>query len=306
MYRRILIPLDGSPLAEAPLRYAAWLAQKTGVELVLLNVYSDYIPPMSHYLRMTAQLLTIRSHQHRGGRLPALVRTKSVRGDPATQILRYAEDNDVDLIAMSTHGHSGMKHWLLGSVADRVARYSNKPVWLTKAFGIAGRTDYDSMVLVLLDGSELAEQILPFAAYHAGLGGGELVLLSVCESPDVAPAVTYHLNGQDFPPTRPAQWDEYVREEAGRREKECRVYLDQTIKAYSGTGYTVRHEYRFGEPATEIARYLENNPISLVAMTTRGRSGLSRWVFGSLTEKLLSTATGPFLIMRPKELKSKE
>lgn len=301
MYKKILVPLDGSALAEAPLDYVARLALKTPLEITLLNIYRGKRSSMSHYLKQHGQMLYLRSHEHKGAQLPPVVREVSVQGDAATEILKYADEKSIDMIAMSTHGHSGIKHWLMGSVADRVVRYSHRPVWLLKSFVSIKKTEYDRSVLVLLDGSEFAEQILPYAAYHAGLSGGELILLNVCEPPDVIPAVTYHLIPDSYPPKRPLQWSKYVREETERRAKKCKLYLEQKKEVYSGNNYTVQCEHRLGEPSAEISDYLENNPVSLIAMTTRGRTGLARWAFGNTAEKILSIATSPILIMRPSE-----
>jgi nucleotide-binding universal stress UspA family protein len=301
MYKKILIPLDGSNLAEAPLSYAAWLALKTNVEFILLNVYSEKIAPRDYYLRETGQLLALRSHQHKGGQLPPVVREISIQGDPATEILKCADNNNVDLIMMSTHGHSGVKHWLLGSVADRVVHYSNRPVWLIKSFEIGEKIDYDRTILVLLDGSNLAEQILPYAADHASLSGGELVLLSVCEPPATIPEVTYHLIPHKYPPQWPLQWGNYIKEEAERREKACRLYLEQNIVKYNSNKYKVRYEYRFGDASSEITKYLEANSVDLVAMTTRGRSGIARRILGNVAEKVLATSKSPLLVMRPRQ-----
>jgi len=301
MYRKILVPLDGSRLGERPLDYAVWLARKTEAELILMHVYRNRIPEQSHYLQRVAGLIERRSPEIENGRPPIRVRIESASGDAAFQILKYTDDNKVDLIIMSTHGHSGFRHWLLGSVADRVMRYSNRPVRMVNpAHNKVGYSaEYDRRVLVLLDGSELAEQILPYAAYHAGLSGGELVLLSVCEPAEVEVPITYHLIPQGYPPERPLVWEKYVKQETEKREKECRLYLEEQAGEHPEDKFRIWYEYRFGKADEEITRYLESNPVSLVAMTTRGRSGLSRWVFGSVAEKVLTVSKCPVLIMRP-------
>jgi nucleotide-binding universal stress UspA family protein len=301
MYKKILVPLDGSKLAEESLDYAIWLAQKSNAELIITHVYRGKLSYQSHYLKRMAKDISYRSHKLLNNQSELHVGIEVLVGDPATEILKYVDDNQIDLIVMSTHGHSGIRHWLLGSVADRVVHHSNRPVRLFKPFDnkSAEVTEYDKTIVVLLDGSELAEQILPYAAYHASLNEGELVLLSVCEPPEIIPAATYHLIPEQYPPRRPVQWEKYVSEETERREKACRIYLEQNLETHHKNKFKVRYEYRLGDAAEEIARYLETNPASLVAMTTRGRSGLARWVFGSVAEKVLSTSKSPLLIMRP-------
>ena len=114
-------------------------------------------------------------------------------GYPPDEILRYADENDVDLILMATHGRTGPKRWTMGSVADKILRASKVPVWLVRAL-IPDETPYDKWpsktMLVPLDGSELAESVLPHAEALAKQRDTkllEVVLLRVCE-PTVAPS----------------------------------------------------------------------------------------------------------------------
>jgi nucleotide-binding universal stress UspA family protein len=300
VYKKILVPLDGSRLAERALIYAIWLAQRSNAEVIITHVYQNKIAYPGRYLKRIIAEISDRTHKPGDNQTELRVGIEILAGDPATEILKYADENRIDIITMSTHGHSGIRHWLLGSVADRVVRRSRRPVWLINPFN--KKTDEliekDKTVLVLLDGSELAEKIIPYAAYHAGLSEGELVLLSVCEPPEIIPAVTYHLIPDQYPPRRPVQWEKYVREEEERREAACRLYLEQNLETHKNK-IKLRYEYRLGDAAGEITKYLQTNPVSLVAMTTRGRSGLSRWVYGSVAEKVLAASRSPLLIMRP-------
>lgn len=301
MHKKILVPLDGSKLAESPLDYAVWLAEKSGAELRLIHVYQGRVPGQSQYLARKVEW--IRSRDNRRGAPRVNVEPVVARGDPASEILQYVEDNEIDLIAMSTHGRTGVRRWLMGSVADRVVRHSNRPVRLVKSFADnrSRKPNHDTSVVALLDGSEVAEQVLPYAAYHAGLGEGELILLSVCEPPQIVPAVTYHLiPPEDYPPTRPLQWDQYVEQETEQRKQKCSIYLERLAEVYKGKAARVSTVTPSGSAAEEILRYLQNNTVSLVAMTTRGRSGLSRWVFGSVAEKVLQASPSPVLIIRPR------
>ena len=99
-------------------------------------------------------------------------------GYPAEEILRYTEENDVDLIMMASHGLSGVRRWVLGSVADKVLRASGVPVWLVRA-GVTEEIAYDKWpsktILVPLDGSELAEAVLPHAEAVAKQRGAEII-----------------------------------------------------------------------------------------------------------------------------------
>jgi nucleotide-binding universal stress UspA family protein len=142
MYSRVLIPLDGSALAEQALPDAIVQAKHFNAELILLRV----VEPFAHARGMSlSHLEKINQQAHTWAReylegLAAdiqdqgvLVKTVSIDGRPHTGIAEFAESNRVDLIVMSTRGQSGLSRWLMGSVADRVVRGATIPVLLVRA-----------------------------------------------------------------------------------------------------------------------------------------------------------------------------
>jgi nucleotide-binding universal stress UspA family protein len=142
MYKRILVPLDGSQLAEQVLPHAAIHARQFGAEIVLLKVLGPLPEPaMSspQVLRGAAAASAQLALEYLQGVASGLeeegppVQVATVEGKPYVEIVRFAEENDIDLIAMSTRGHSGLSRWLLGSVADRVARGTTIPLLLVPA-----------------------------------------------------------------------------------------------------------------------------------------------------------------------------
>jgi nucleotide-binding universal stress UspA family protein len=142
MYKRILLPLDGSGLAEQSLPHAVAHAESFGAELILLRVLEPILPTGTIAPLATAKraenlteawareyLARIATDvQERG----VTVSTVIIEGRPRTKILEFAEENQVDLIVMSTRGLSGPSRWLMGGVADRVVRGSNVPVLLVR------------------------------------------------------------------------------------------------------------------------------------------------------------------------------
>ena len=141
MYKRVLVPLDGSALAEQALPHAIAQASHFQAELILLKV----VEPFAHARGMSlADLEQITQQSHTWAheyleRLAAdiqqqgiLVQKVTVDGRPHTGIAEYAETNQVDLIVMSTRGQSGLSRWLMGSVADRVVRGAMVPVLLVR------------------------------------------------------------------------------------------------------------------------------------------------------------------------------
>ncbi len=148
MYKRILLPLDGSGLAEQALPHAVAHAENFGAELILLKVLEPIAPtgtvaPQS--AARQAEALTGAMAAEYLERIAADVRergvsvsTVTIEGRPRTKILEYAEANKIDLIVMSARGLSGPSRWLVGSVADRVVRGSNVPVLLVRTVKLTG------------------------------------------------------------------------------------------------------------------------------------------------------------------------
>lgn len=142
MYKRILVPLDGSRLAEQALPHANIHAAQFGAEIVLIKVLGP-LPEPSMAGRgavRSAEAVTAEMAQDYLGGIATSLREQGlltqaviIEGRPYVEIIRYAEENEIDLIVMSTRGHSGLSRWLLGSVADRVVRGALVPLLLVHA-----------------------------------------------------------------------------------------------------------------------------------------------------------------------------
>ena len=188
MYKRMLVPLDGSELAEMVFGYAKELAGRLDLDLNLLHVSGpgehDLLPKHRAYIERAAEILRRQSAEvqektrSKSGGRELEVRGELAEGHTAEEILRYADKNDIDLILMATHGRSGVKRWAMGSVADKVLRASKVPVWLVRA-GVPEEIVHDKWpqrtMLVPLDGSKLAESVLPHVEALAKQRGSDLV-----------------------------------------------------------------------------------------------------------------------------------
>lgn len=142
MYKHILLPMDGSKMAEQALPHAVAQAECFGAELILLRV----LEPFPHVRSMSpADMTTLRHHidewtREYFDRIIADLRDRAIsiktaiaEGRPNVVILQYAEMNQVDLIVICSRGRSGLSRWLIGSVADRVMRGATVPVLLVQA-----------------------------------------------------------------------------------------------------------------------------------------------------------------------------
>jgi len=279
MYSKILVPLDGSELAERALQHAKEPAVKLGTEVILAHVCSleecgfeadkRNVSPMHRvYVEHTSYMFA--GALESVGSRNAKVGWEVLAGDPATEIMRYSEENNISIIIMTTHGRSGIKDWIRGSVADRVVRNSGVPVRLVRVFAPDDQTTHfdwhERNMLVLLDGSNTAEQVLPYVSQHAKMSGAEVTILRVSELSD--------------------------------EEQVVKEYLGEIERQFKDDGMNVKSEILKGKAADEIVDYVNNNPFNIIAMTTHGHSGLSRWAVGNVTDKVLHATSSSLLLIR--------
>lgn len=289
MIKKILVALDGSKLAEQVLPYARLLGEAYQCPIELLSIDEAEITATfgpsggrgGDYLKSIA------------GQFPATLKIDAVveRGRPGDVIVQRAKLEPGCLIAMATHGLSGLKRWLLGSVAAKVIQAAENPLLLVRARGEAEATLKSFGIIVPLDGSELAEAVLPIAVDLAKRIKTEIVLVRAYELPVTAYYRTDdYEEAQAFIPTR----QELVVE----MSREAREYLDAKIKEIRDGGFErIRSEIVEGPAAERIIDLARTNG-GLIAISTHGRSGVKRWVLGSVTEKVVRHSGDPVLVMR--------
>ena len=186
MYEKIVVPLDGSELAELALPYAEELAGRVGSEVTLLHVYETTGERFRHlyqsYMQQMVGNTKEGAERYLEGSEKKAIKVKSIilTGNPAEEIVDYADRENVGLIAMATHGHSGIRRWAMGSVIDKVLQATKQPVVLVKAEN--ARLDVREKgilrrALVPLDGSQEGEAVIPYIEELASKLAAELVLL---------------------------------------------------------------------------------------------------------------------------------
>jgi len=192
MFEKILVPLDGSPLAQAILPYVMVVAKGFHSRVILFHVAETALdleaPEQKTYADETMERIRPLAENYLAGvadefRREAIdVQTKVVEGRAAAQIVEHAEQENVGLIAMSTHGRSGLARLVMGSGIDKILRACEQPILLVRprdegASGeAAGRL---SKIIVPLDGSNAAEAAIPFAEELAKALGLEIILIQV-------------------------------------------------------------------------------------------------------------------------------
>jgi len=311
MYRRMLVPLDGSELSEVVFPYIKELAARLDIEVVMLHVRSpeeqDKESLYQAYIKHKVEVAQRQMEDVRGeiGGELLTVRGENAVGDPAEEILRYVDESEADLVLMATHGRSGIRRFVMGSVAEKVLQTSSVPVLLVSA-RVSQQIAYDKWpvrrILVPLDGSELAESVLSHVetlAKQRGAGPVEVVLFIVCE-PTVMP--DYYPPSARFGTPGGAVHvmpRDYAKGETAKQKIVCEQYLIGVKNKLSDSGISVRVEVRVGKPAEEIIDYVETNPFHIIVMSTYGRSGFGRWAYGSVAAKVLQKSPSPVFLVRP-------
>jgi nucleotide-binding universal stress UspA family protein len=299
MYEKILVTLDGSELAEQSLLYAEDLILKLGAETHLLQVTdtgeSDIHDFQVMYVNQIAQ--RIDRWLQKNNRLGLKIVPSVVVGSPADEVIKYAEKNGIGLIIMGTHGRSGLTRWAIGSVANKVVRGTEVPVLLTrsKPAGSAKDVQVIQKVLVPLDGSEVGENALPAVIELASRAAMELILLQ-------AVPLAFHV----YPAGDMVSQVPYSEREMEPIKEQVKSYLDGVVKRLSARGLKVSQQMAVGNPEEVIIKKAEELKVDLVAMSTHGRSGVSRWVFGSVADRVLSAGTTPLLLVRAVEKAGKK
>jgi nucleotide-binding universal stress UspA family protein len=299
VFRTIVVPLDGSPLAERALPYAAALAGATGAQVILLRAAQPRpdpgadAPPAWAPEEDSAYLADARTRLRARG--AALVEGAVSSGEAAAAIRDEARLRRADLVVLATHGRSGLGRALSGGVADDVLRRAEVPVLLVPPAAPpawpARLPAEPRRVVVPLDGSPFAEAALPPARGLAAALGAELHLLRA-----VPPAGAL-LPRQVLAPAGG---------EADAARREAGADLEATAAPLRAGGLRVVCHPVVADPAAGLAGAAKGLGADAIAMATHGRAGLTRLVLGSVATAALRRATVPLLLVRPAPLRQSE
>lgn len=294
MYENILVPTDGSDHALRAAEHAQKLSDAFDATLYIVTVVDvatemgpfdaggvdkAYVDRLKEKRREAVRSVEEKLDD------AARVETDVVTGRPSEAILEFAEENKIDLIAMGTHGRSGLKRYVAGSVAERVVRCADVPVITVRATERSRVRDGYEEILVPTDGSKHATE----AADHAiAIGRTADARIHVLNVVDVGAAAT---TPSVTPPTTLIEG----LESAGERATESIATRAREA------GLDVRTRVREGLPARDILRYADQNEIDLVAMGTAGRTGLDRVLVGSTTGRVIRRAAVPVLSVAARE-----
>jgi len=317
MFERILVPLDGSPRAEQALPVAARIARASGGSVILLQVVSppiDYGGGLTQTPLMTEEVIETElaissSYLDRVAKARELAEiettTEVMFGLPAQDILAIAESRSVDLIVMCSHGRTGFTRWVLGSVAQKIAHHCPVPLLVLregKLLPLESPPDAARHLtaLVPLDGSPLAEAALfPAANLVAALvapAAGALHLMQVVKqlSTTADEGFITQLNEETVERAKTYLMSVKERLQAGLKDRKLTIIWSVALDADAADAIIGTAEQREQQEGAEGL-----GGCDLIAMSTHGRSGLERWVMGSVMERVLGATKLPMLIVRP-------
>ena len=333
MFKRIVVPLDGSMRAERAIPVAARIARASGGSLILLRVVpapldiGSQVVSLSSYTTSTLEadigaaasyLASLAGSEDLDG---VGVKMKALPGTVAQTIHDVVIDEQADLVVMCGHGDTGFKRWVLGSVAQKVARQSTVPVLVLRQDGSMPTSSYPDhlrplrslMALVALDGSALAESaLMPAASLVMALAAparGALQLTRVVKLPIIAGEQGEQRQHRSLASAEPKLKEQTL--------LEAKTYLGHLIDQQrqgplADANLTLTWSVAIGnDVASTLIRAAETGEDSegtkayggcdLLVLATHGRGGLERWMLGSVTEHILGATKLPILIVRPQE-----
>jgi nucleotide-binding universal stress UspA family protein len=311
MYRSILVPLDGSAFGEQALPLALTIARRSGANLRLATVHVPVLPVYVNRVSLPDQInsdLLKRGRKYLdsvAGRVSAVtsmsVQTSLLEGAVVDALCQEATDAHADLIVMTTHGRGALARAWLGSVADNVVRHAEVPVLLVRPreepVDLAGEALL-GRVLIPLDGSPFAEQIIEPAVALAALMKAEVALVRVIKpmviGPDDPWAVPIPEGERPVLESLPALHEE--------DRRKAQAYLDAAADRLRQRSLQVQtrvvvHDHA----AAAILDDAKANGVDLIALETHGYKGIARLLVGSVADKVLRGASLPVLIQRPTE-----
>lgn len=296
MFEHILVPLDGSSLAECVLPHVIALATIRDARITLLRVLEEprvpdrgpFASPLDAHLDDVIARAYLTEVANRLSRAGLLVETATSNGSAAAEIVAYAQQNEVDLIVMSSHGQGGLSGWNTSSVVQKVAARANRSMMIVRAYTPAsseGEIVTYRRLLIPLDGSRRAECVLPMAVSLKLAHDAQLVLTHVVRKPEI--------------PDRLWADEEEVsllEQLAACRQRRAKHYLEE-VRRHLAVDADVELQTGADVPGA-LQSLSEARAFDLVMLSAHGYSGSPRRAYGSVTTSLIGYSSMPLLIVQ--------
>lgn len=300
MFKHLLVPLDGSRLAEAALAAAAYLSKTLGARVTLIHAIEHGAPQeihgeqhLSNPIEASAYLDEVAARSFSPGvRVKQHVHTAEVE-DVARSIVEHANELGPDLVVMCTHGQGGLRTWLLGSIAQQVIALGLTPVLLIQPDGAAATPAFACRrLLVPVDGNTDHEQGLVVAGALARACTADIQLLMVV--PTLATLPGEHGTTARLLPGATSAW-------LDMSEEAAMAYLQAKVMTMQTSGVLATAEVYRGDPAGAIVRTARRMQSDVIIMGTHGKSGMDAFWSGSVATQVSSRSRVPMLLVPVRE-----
>jgi nucleotide-binding universal stress UspA family protein len=292
----ILVPLDGSRLAECVLPHAVALARAFGARVTLLRVVAQAhstdqeqtIDPLRWHMRKTeaeSYLDSVATHLREA---EFHVDKVTLEGEAANNVIEFAHEHDVGLILLSSHGQSGLSEWNVSSVVQKIILRAYMPVMIVRAYQIPSNDlmgQRYKRVLVPLDGSQRAECVLPLASQLACSHDAQLLLAHAVRKPEVP----RHMPLAEAETELVDRMIKYNRLEAKKYLADLKDRLECNVELY-----LLESE----DTAAALHDLVQREGVDLVALSAHGYTSTSRWPYGSMALNFIAYGTTPLLVMQ--------
>ena len=265
MMRKVLAALDGTKASESILPYLETMLSSQDADVTLAHAIREASAPLlqkaNGYLNRIARGLRAKG---------AVVEIRVLVGKPATTIVDLAVNGGYSLVVMCSKGKKGLRRWILGSVAEEVLRHSTVPVLIVHPWTKAGEKPRIKRIVVPLDGSHRSGSILPHVAPLAKATGAKVLFMTTVD-----------------PRAKNGYPVEVIAKNLFREQKNLHR-----------EGISTELAIRYGDPVLEILSYGDVQNADMLALSTHGRTGVERALYGSVAESVLRNGKLPMLVLR--------
>jgi nucleotide-binding universal stress UspA family protein len=278
--QHLLVLLDGSDYAAQALPYAQFFCETSGAQLTLLSASKDYQSDNKKLEEAENYLCSVAEKIHAAG---IKVNCQVFPESPTKATQKLVAEKGVDLVVVTTRGASGEKNWLREGLSSKLVQLLDIPVLLVQVFESgASEAPHIGRILVALDGSAFAEQLLPYARFLGKQFDCELMLISV---PSVPESEKYRA---------PASIIQAIRKQA---VSSMQKYLDSVSQRLSAEGLSVRSVVSGSYPARAIVDVGKREGVDLIMITSQGRGGLDLVFMGSVAQQVVQLTDSPVFIL---------
>ena len=302
MFKTILVPLDGSQLADCVLPHVVAIARPFDSEITLLRMLektqagtsAQLFDLVNWQINKTRATLYLEKIKARFQREKTRIQTTVIEGLVADGITEYAHSHGIKLIVLSSHGRNGLTRWGISSITQKIIMSAQTSLLIVRAHQDGIHSDELSerplyrRILVPLDGSQRAENVLPIVTQLAQFHRSQIHLVQIIQTPEMA---------RQMPPTR--EDVDLSNRIVSRNQEEAGRYLEQLKSRSFLEGLTIQiHLITSDNTAVALHQLVEQENIDMVALSAHGYSGIHQWPYGSMVNNFVQYGKVPLLVVQ--------